>query len=142
MKKVYLVTSGEYSDYRVDAVFSSKELAQKFIDSFKKEEKYSYGGFNDILEMDIDPSELEIREGLRPYCVTISKEGAISELEIPTFCGDLFNGFNPQDLTKWNFNWKNNYTTYMFARDGAHAVKIANDRRIQIIALNKWPVKE
>lgn len=30
-KKIYVITSGEYSDYRVDAVYSTKELAEDFI---------------------------------------------------------------------------------------------------------------
>jgi hypothetical protein len=32
MKKIYIVTSGEYSDYGINCVFSSKKLAQKWID--------------------------------------------------------------------------------------------------------------
>ena len=30
-KKIYIVTSGEYSDYRIDAVFSTRELAEDYI---------------------------------------------------------------------------------------------------------------
>ena len=30
-KKIYIVTSGEYSDYHIDAVFSTKELADDYI---------------------------------------------------------------------------------------------------------------
>ena len=30
-KKIYIVTSGEYSDYHIDAVFSTKELAEDYI---------------------------------------------------------------------------------------------------------------
>ena len=33
-KKIYIVTSGEYSDYGIDAVFSSKELAKNTFDKF------------------------------------------------------------------------------------------------------------
>lgn len=29
--KIYIVTSGEYSDYHIDAVFSTKELAEDYI---------------------------------------------------------------------------------------------------------------
>ncbi len=35
MKKIYIVTSGEYSSYSVEAVFDSEALAKKFIDSVK-----------------------------------------------------------------------------------------------------------
>ena len=30
-KKIYIVTSGEYSDYRIDAVFSEKEKAEEYV---------------------------------------------------------------------------------------------------------------
>ena len=30
-KKIYIVTSGEYSDYRIDAVFSKKEKAEEYV---------------------------------------------------------------------------------------------------------------
>lgn len=30
-KKIYIVTSGEYSDYHIDAVFSTQELAEDYI---------------------------------------------------------------------------------------------------------------
>lgn len=34
-KKVYLVTSGEYSDYQVNGVFSSRQLAEEWIGPFQ-----------------------------------------------------------------------------------------------------------
>jgi len=36
MKTIYLVTSGEYSDYHVEACFSSKEKADVYIQKFDK----------------------------------------------------------------------------------------------------------
>lgn len=32
-KKVYIVTSGCYSDYIIDAIFSTRELAEEYIDN-------------------------------------------------------------------------------------------------------------
>ena len=32
MRKVYIVTSGEYSDYGIDSVFSTEEKAKEWID--------------------------------------------------------------------------------------------------------------
>lgn len=31
MAKIYIVTSGDYSDYRVNAVFSTREKAEEYI---------------------------------------------------------------------------------------------------------------
>lgn len=38
--KVWFASSGEYSDYRVNAVFISKELAQKYVDTVNTDKKY------------------------------------------------------------------------------------------------------
>lgn len=40
MSKVYIVTSGEYSDYHIDACFSTKQKAQEFIENAEKIEKF------------------------------------------------------------------------------------------------------
>lgn len=53
--KIYLVTSGCYSDYGVDGIFSSRELAEKmmYIGGFES--------YNDIEEVELDdPSLLEV----------------------------------------------------------------------------------
>lgn len=57
MKKqtVYLVTSGCYSDYRLDAIFSTREKAQKYINIRKREE--NYWDPNDIEEWTLDELE-------------------------------------------------------------------------------------
>lgn len=40
MKKIYIVTSGEFSDYGIHEVFDLKEKAQKYIDSVGDMAKY------------------------------------------------------------------------------------------------------
>lgn len=37
-KIIYAVTDGEYSDYRVEGVFSSKKKAERFIEQYRKKE--------------------------------------------------------------------------------------------------------
>lgn len=46
--KVYVVTSGEYSDYSIEAVFTNKEIAWKFasMDSGRRVEKYETDSVN------------------------------------------------------------------------------------------------
>jgi hypothetical protein len=41
MKKVYIVTSGTYSDYGINSVFQSEEKAQEFVDLMEKRSSYS-----------------------------------------------------------------------------------------------------
>ena len=59
MNNVYIVTSGEYSAYCISAVFSDKELAQKYIDSFEKPKWDSYS----IEEYELNPHAKEIKKG-------------------------------------------------------------------------------
>lgn len=42
MAKVYIVTSGCYSDYTINVCFSTKEKAQEYINNSKKTKNYSY----------------------------------------------------------------------------------------------------
>lgn len=50
--KIYLVTKGSYSDKMNCAVFSTKELAQEYID--KKKDFEEYEDYNDIEEYEVD----------------------------------------------------------------------------------------
>lgn len=56
MEKVYIVTSGQYSDYGINAVFSSKEKAQEFIKNCEKIDNWIYRGLYYIEEWDLDKS--------------------------------------------------------------------------------------
>jgi hypothetical protein len=49
MKKVYIVTHGEYSSYRIDAVFDKLELAEEYI---RLHDAYYY---NPVEEWELNP---------------------------------------------------------------------------------------
>ena len=50
MSKVYIVTSGEYSDYGIDMVFSTEEKAKEWVDVITS----MYGGYYDIEPYELD----------------------------------------------------------------------------------------
>lgn len=54
MSKVYIVTDGEYSDYHIEACFSTKKKAQQYIKNAKKVQGKYYDP--DIEEWDLDSS--------------------------------------------------------------------------------------
>ena len=60
MSKVYIVTSGEYSDYGIDRVFSTKEKAKKWIDIITS----MYGGNYNIEQYELDAPIPERKEYL------------------------------------------------------------------------------
>lgn len=123
MKTIYLVTHGDYSDYGVLGVFSSKakaELAQKL------------WAADSIAEFELDEMPKHPR-GKFWYCVTMDAAGntGYGGVKIENATGAHNKEYEPygsDDLICF----------YMWAKDGTHAVKIANERRAQLIALNLW----
>ena len=60
MSKVYIVTSGEYSDYGIDRVFSTEEKAKEWIDIITS----MYGGNYNIEQYELDAPIPERKEYL------------------------------------------------------------------------------
>lgn len=52
--KVYLVTSGEYSDYSINGIFSTRTLAHAFIEEMNKEEIRVLTDDENIEEWEVD----------------------------------------------------------------------------------------
>ncbi len=135
MKKVYVVTSGSYSDYGIDAIFTTMELAQAFIDSFNKDK--GYNDFNDIDEWDLDPHEIDLKAHRKAYDLRMNKEGQVTGLEN----SDSTYGHRNNSSISFTIDkvWMN---VYCYADNEEHAVKIANEKRTQILALNRWGENE
>jgi hypothetical protein len=130
-KEIFLVTTGDYSDYRVCGVFDKKELAQKYIKSFTKD---SYTKFR-IEEYPLNPYKFELTNNYKPYFLRMTKEGNCTEI----FVQD--SDYNFKDGTiDLGFDINNNLYVSVFAKDRKHAIKIANEKRVQLIAANKWKV--
>lgn len=134
MIKVFVVTSGEYSDYGIDAIFTTRELAQLFIDAFNKNE---WREFN-IEDWELNPNETHLKQNRKAYFLRINKKGDIVDLEV----ADTAYGFK-QNISDAEISYtKNNewMNIRCFANDDAHAVKIAGEKRAQILASNLWGV--
>lgn len=81
MSKVYIVTSGKYSNYSIEACFTTKEKAEKFIEEQKKAEKYFV--FNEIEEYILDSNEISEDT---VWVVIIGKDDGFVEMYIR--CGN------------------------------------------------------
>lgn len=119
--KIYVVTSGVYSDYRICGMFTKKEnaelLASKVYDD------------NDIEEWETDiPMDIKNKQY---YFVRMKRDGETLEVHKDNFSGTK---------TTINYGFDNNSNMYLncFAKDEIHAVKIANEKRTQLIAEDKW----
>jgi len=121
MKKIYLVSTGDYSEYRIEGVYSTKKKAL--------EAKKRYGSMNDIEEYVIDEMP-DCPNGLYLFEVVMDRWG--------NSCTS-----NHIDMRNIHYLWTwhddNNIYFTLWAKDKKHAVKIANEHRAHIIALNLWP---
>ena len=129
-KKVYLVSQGDYSDYCIIGVFDTKQKAKKFIDSFALSEWSE----KRIETFTLNPFEEEIKNKLKPYFLRMDKEGKIIDLALSEF---HYGYFASSKKTSWTHDkhWMN---CNCFAKDEKHAIKIANEFRVQYLAFEGW----
>jgi len=122
-KKVYICTSGEYSDYGIDAVFDNKADADEFCATF--------GNNYQIEEWPLGSKSLApARRGLMPYLIRMTIKGEVFEITKKTSI------YYAENASKKYFSSDGeNIVTSVWARDEKHAVKIANERRTKAIAL-------
>lgn len=141
MNIAYVVTSGSYSDYGVDAVFSTKAKAQLYIDI--------HGGCEySIEEFNLDPEVYQPSPGMLPYEVHMLKDGNLCkrwDMETRQFEPMVKNVYASGPLgpehDKWTESYEDAYEFYMWADSPEHAIKIANERRVQRIANGEWKSK-
>ena len=127
MSKVYIVTSGYYSDHHVVSVHSTEEGAREVAkvtpdSDVEEHEVDSVGGY---------PKDMSL------YCVLMDVTGLAEGVQM---CDPEYHkGFENAFLTTVRGP---RYYHYMWARDQNHAIKIANERRMQMLAENRWGVRE
>ena len=134
--KVYIATSGSYSDYHIDAVFSTKENAEKYNDL------YGEGDFDDIEEFEVDDEMAlinRIRDGkITIYLVCIDRNGNVRKIEKESPYVSLV-----KDLLSGKYHYVlyadcSAMDMYVIAKNEEHAIKIVNEKRVQLIANNEW----
>jgi hypothetical protein len=140
--KVYLVTTGEYSSFRVEAVFSTKERAERFalVEAFNRE----------IEEFEVDLPELH---KFPIWEIEIAEDGVVTSVgrrEHPSV-----KNYTDED----NISLESHFSVVQSYQDGRPkrlgavslttcveieteegAIKVANERRAQVMAnLGRWP---
>lgn len=113
--KVYIVTQGDYSDYHIEQVFSTREKAQEYIDHTGYDNSW-------IEEYDVDE---EVPRGTFLYLVVMYDN------DWPATASLL-----ASDSVKDTVHYDHNTTYFTIeAKDAPHAVKIASERFMQIKAM-------
>ena len=136
MKKViYIVTEGSYSDYHICGVYDDEHLAKKHV------EMYLDDYYAQVEEYTLNELASAIQQGICPYQVAMLKNGSIMDvrkIDPHRRTGDLlYSGYDSlTDCMHWILRVR------CWARDDEHAIKIANERRTQLIALDRWPKEQ
>ena len=134
-KTIYVATSGEYSDYRICAVFDDRELALKYND----------GEENGIEEWELNPGEKRLREGIRVYSVRMDRDGNVEQ------CFPSWSDGEESESVDYFLSWthpgpslkKYRFTARVVCASEEQAVKAANERRARYLANGgPWPPDE
>lgn len=143
MPKVYLVSSGSYSDYSVAGVFSTKENAAEFMARVGED---GHSDWNGVQEVEIDAALPQLRAGLKPWFVQMERDGTALRIEEKDLSASVASG--EIDAHVWERSKAPAYrglgmsdllNANVFASSAEHAVKIVNEYRTQMIASGKYP---
>lgn len=121
MSEIYVVTKGDYSDYHIKGVFSTKEMANRFLDRLQSSDASMETYLLD--ELDSWPDHR------KSFYVWFDREGNGDAIEE-----------QPRKLDERvipNGNGQHMHT-FCWAKDEQHAIKIGNERRAQTIANGDW----
>ena len=130
MKTIYAVNSGCYSDYRVVALFTSKELAEEFM-------QFVPDDYNTIETFELNPKTSDlIKRGYAPWCVHMLKDGTVENCR--KFDMDAYRVTDDRVYV-----WKRTEAPFyagrgipdclsssVMAKNEKQAIKITNERRI------------
>ena len=126
--KIYVVTSGSYSDYGIRGIFTTRENAQRYIDAGRAGH---YDDYNEIEEHTLNENIPLLLSGLQPYIVTMDLDGNNAQVEKAAASIPL------HDKGKYRQkSYTDDYvvfTTVVWSKNEEHAIKVANERRIAAV---------
>lgn len=124
--KVWLCSTGCYSDKYVTAVYTDEAIAHQV--------SKAYGWDNDPEEYDLDPEvPQEVRAGMSFWAVRLWENGDLERTWI-TEPSEWYLKDGWDDAPYMSPRHDRVFRTGCWARDQEHAVKIANERRAMSIA--------
>lgn len=121
---IYVVTSGEYSDFRIHSVWSTKEKAEAHI---KAANKYEWVLNDNIGEYELD----EKTQPVHMIKVKMLEDGTVIQLG---------RYINEQVGFQWFMTFNRGLTlSWCVATESEErAIKVVNEKRAQILAQNLW----
>jgi hypothetical protein len=136
MATVWVVEQGEYSDYRVVGVFSSKENAQQIAAAVDDAT---------VAEWPLDPGIEDMNAGRKPFRVFMLRDGTAEHVREETIDRSVLGSLDGPFLMKRGGRpvWAQApeppcLNVAVWANDAEHATKIANEHRTRLIASGEW----
>lgn len=121
-KKIWVIEQGQYSDYGVVGVFSSRENAEKVLATLKSDYDKPT-----IAEWTLDPGIKEMKAGRSMYLVNMGVDGSVIR------CA-RWEGFEAEFTGPYNAQGVRLFMCKVWAKDEVTAIKITNEKRIQALA--------
>ena len=120
MSKCWIIEQGCYSDYRVVGIFTTKENAEQALAFLLSDGNNYHYNEPEIVERCLDPCIQGLNEGLTQFGVRITKDGTAVTVT---------HAIDAED-----FHWTIGSYYNIWARNEAHAIKIASERHVQYLA--------
>lgn len=130
--KIYVITKGSYSDYRICAVSTDKEKAEKLARLYT--DRYDEA---EVEEYDTD-ADVDLFEGRIPYEVRFTSTGEVSEV---TKVAEYRTDFKPCIVETFRRGQGSHPFIYvrLFASSDEEAVKIAAEKRAEHLGRKEGP---
>ena len=142
-KSVWVIEKGSYSDYRVVGVYSTEAGARLVCDRINGDDRHYLAT---VAEWPLDPGVEAINKGLSPFVVWMLRDGTTEQVWMDTddfeYTLDDKPTIRRRSTAPINKGKKvvppDCLTARVFAKDEAHAIKIVNEYRTQMIAKGEW----
>jgi hypothetical protein len=131
-KTVFMVTDGEGLDFKILGVWSSRKLAEIA--------KVYFAAGNEVTEWILDAG-FNNPPGLLAFCLEMDRDGNIVTRPYRKSCDrfvECSRYFDLSQIIQTKLNYKRFRTFNVWAKDEEDAIKIADEKRVALIAENKW----
>ncbi len=129
--KVYVATTGEYSDYQIEAIFSTRKKAEE------------YANFHSVNGLRIEVWLMDVARPVKQVFVQMAKDGTVIRIIGPDM-KDAIDGRGDNRIGFTSFyhlklDGKEKTLGWWVETDSKkRAVKVVNEKRIQILAMGLW----
>lgn len=134
-RTIYVVTQGAYSVYGIAGVFTSEANAQLILDAFPSNDTNDDG--NRIERYELDSYIGPLASGLLPFEVYMQIDGSEAIAVRINLRPTELNKCVDESLVPFSRHSLLRVEASVWAKDETHAIKIANERRIQYLLANK-----